>query len=169
MESFKRNGRVNQALLDALTPADFALSDGRSGWTVWTVEKHLRHMAGFRVGWLWNISREHAGPLLDHARKDADGDPLWRWQESQPADLKDAFPAGDEAALKAVQAHLQSGEPFADPWHEGAYRSNPAHFLQHTIVHDSHHRGQVMALLRLGGCSQEQMQQIDEHWSTWRE
>lgn len=75
MESFKRNGRVNQALLDALTPADFALSDGRGGWTVWTVEKHLRHMAGFRVGWLWIISREHAGPLLDHARKDADGDP----------------------------------------------------------------------------------------------
>lgn len=95
--------------------------------------------------------------------------PLWRWQESQPADLKDAFTAGDEAALKAVQAHLQSGEPFADPWHEGAYQSSPAHFLQHTIVHDSHHRGQVMALLRLGGCSQEQMQQIDEHWSIWRE
>lgn len=77
MESFKRNGRVNQTLLDALMPADFALSDGRGGWTVWTVwtvEKHLRHMAGFRVGWLWNISREHTGPLLDHARKDADGD-----------------------------------------------------------------------------------------------
>ena len=56
LESFKRNGRVNQALLDALTPADFALSDGRGGWTVWTVEKHLRHMAGFRLGWLWNKS-----------------------------------------------------------------------------------------------------------------
>lgn len=165
-ESFRRNARVNQTLLSALSPADFALSDGQGGWTV---ERHLRHMAGFRVGWLWNLSREYAMPLLDHTKTDADGDPQWRWQDSPPADLGAAFAAGDEAALGAVQAHLESGEPFADPHGEGAYRANPAHFLQHTIVHDSHHRGQIMALLRQGGHTPEQMERLDDHWAIWRE
>ncbi|MFC4640440.1 DinB family protein [Deinococcus hohokamensis] len=166
LESFRRNARVNAALLSALTPTDFELSDGRGGWTV---ERHLRHMAGFRVGWLWNLARDYADPLLDHTQKDADGDPQWRWQNSPPAELGEAFAAGDDAAVKAVQAHLASGEPFADPWKEGAYASNPAHFLQHTIVHDSHHRGQVMSLLRLGGRTPEEMDALDNHWAIWRE
>jgi len=166
LESFRRNARVNEVLLSALTPGDFALSDGRGGWTV---ERHLRHMAGFRVGWLCNLSREYAAPLLDHTKKDTDGDPQWRWQDSPPAELGAAFAAGDEAAVAAVQAHLASGEPFADPWKEGAYTSNPAHFLQHTIVHDSHHRGQILSLLRQGGRTQEQMDKLDDHWAIWRE
>lgn len=166
LESFRRNARVNQAVLAALTPEDFALSDGRGGWTI---ERHLRHMTGFRVGWLWNMTPEYARPLLDETRRDADGDPQWRWQDSPPADLGEALTAGDEAAVRAVQAHLASGEPFADPWNEGTYRSSPAHFLMHTIVHDSHHRGQIMALLRLGGRSREQMDTLEEHWAIWRE
>jgi uncharacterized damage-inducible protein DinB len=165
-ESFARNGRVNAFLLGALSDADFAVSDGRGGWTV---EQHLRHMARFRVGWLWNLSRAHAGPLLDFSRKDADGDPLWRWQDCPPDDLPAAFAAGDEAALEAVQDALEEGRAFDDPWQEGAYPSNPAHFLQHTIVHDSHHRGQVMALLRLGGRSAEAMDALDGHWAIWRQ
>ncbi|MPY67489.1 DUF664 domain-containing protein [Deinococcus sp. SDU3-2] len=166
LDSFRRNGRVNETVLAALTPADFDLSDGRGGWTI---ERHLRHMAGFRVGWLWNLSREHADPLLDHTQRDADGDPQWRWHDCPPAELAAAFAAGDEATVNAVQAHLDSGEPFADPWNEGAYRSHPAHFLQHTIVHDSHHRGQIMALLRLGGRTKEEMDALDDHWAIWRE
>ena len=166
LESFRRNARVNQFLLEALTPEDFALSDGQGGWTI---ERHLRHMAGFRVGWLWNLSRDHAMPLLDETQKDEDGDPMWRWQNSPPTELGAAFTAGDEAALTAVQAHLTSGEPFNDAWNEGAYRSHPAHFLQHIIVHDSHHRGQVLSLLRLGGHSKEDMDRLDDHWAIWRE
>ncbi len=165
-ESFRRNGRVNGFLLKALSDADFDLSDGRGGWTV---GRHLRHMAGFRVGWLWNLSRVHAEPLLDPTQKDEDGDPLWRWHDCPPGELAAAFEAGDEAALKAVQAALDDGRAFDDPWKEGAYGSNPAHFLQHTIVHDSHHRGQVMALLRAGGRTPEEMDALDDHWAIWRE
>ncbi len=164
-ESFRRNGRVNGFLLGALNDADFDLSDGQDGWTV---EKHLRHMAGFRVGWLWNLSRAHAEPLLDLTQKDADGDPQWRWHDCPPGELAAAFKAGDEAALKAVQAALDENRAFDDPWKEGAYQTNPAHFLQHTIVHDSHHRGQIMALLRAGGHTAEEMDALDNHWAIWR-
>lgn len=166
LESFHRNARVNTFLLDALKPEEYDLSDGRGGQTIAQI---LRHMAGFRVGWLWNISRDHAARLLDPTRKDADGDPMWRWQDKAPNELQGAFTEGDAAAVAAVQAHLASGKPFADPWNEGAYQSNPAHFLQHTIVHDSHHRGQILTLLREGGRTKEEMDALDEHWAIWRE
>ncbi|SEI93616.1 Uncharacterized damage-inducible protein DinB (forms a four-helix bundle) [Deinococcus reticulitermitis] len=166
LESFRRNGRVNEVLLGSLTPEDYGWTDGHGGWSV---GRHLRHMAGFRVGWLWNIARDHAAPLVNPDELDADGDPLWRWQNSPDHELGAAFTAGDAAAVQAVRAHLHSGEPFADPWKEGAYRSSPAHFLQHTIVHDSHHRGQIMALLRMNGSSKERMDALEHHWAIWRE
>lgn len=157
LESFKRNARVNQFLLGQLTPEDLALSDGRGGWTL---GHHLEHLANFRLGWLSAMSPAHAEGLSQLNSGD---------EQRDLQGLGQALIAGDEAALTAVKAHLESGEPFADPWNEGTYASNPAHFLQHTIVHDSHHRGQIMALLRLNGHSKEQMDQLEEHWAIWRE
>ena len=165
-ESLRRNARVNSFLLDALKPEEYDLSDGKGGQTVAQI---LRHMAGFRVGWLWNISREHATALLDPTQQDADGDPMWRWQNKPPNELSDAFSEGDAAALSAVQAALDENRTFPDPWDEGTYQSNPAHFLQHTIVHDSHHRGQILTLLREGGRTKEEMDALDNHWAIWRE
>lgn len=162
LESFQRNARVNQFLLEHLTPEDLALSDGRGGWTL---GQHLNHMAGFRGGWLVAISPEYA----ETTNALAGGKPIWEWKTDNLAELGEMFAAGDEASIKAVEAHLASGKPFADPWNEGTYPSNPAHFLQHTIVHDSHHRGQIMALLRQSGRTKEQMDKLEEHWAIWRE
>ncbi len=163
LESFSRNARVNQTLLDALTPADLELSDGRGGWTL---GQHLGHLADFRSSWLSLISPEHAGGLP----KATTGD----WQhfelgERDPARLADIFRQGDGQALEAVQSAIAEGRTFPDPYDEGTYQSSPAHFLQHIIVHDSHHRGQIMSLLRQGGRNKEQMDALEGHWSIWRE
>ena len=162
-ESFARNGRVNAALLAALSPADLALEDAPEGNSVGEL---LAHMAGFRRGWLENISPPHAEGLSKVAVSKVAGD----------ADLdalraaRAAFTAGDAAALKAVQDALAEGRAFADPWKEGAYASNPAHFLQHTVVHDSHHRGQIASLLRRSGWTKERLEQLEEAtWPVWRE
>ncbi len=155
LESFARNGRVNAALLDALGAADLALEDAPEGNGVGEL---LAHMAGFRLGWLENISPAHA-EALSKVEDDVDLDTL-----------RAAFSAGDAAALKAVQDALQEGRAFADPWKEGAYQSNPAHFLQHTIVHDSHHRGQIATLLRQSGWTKERLEALEEAtWPVWRE
>ena len=164
IESFARNGRVNTALLAALTDADLELSDGRGGWNI---RQHLAHLANFRKGWLSNISPAHAEELTDVYEATESGYTL---KVRDLASLAPVFETGDAAALKAVQDALQQGRAFDDPWKEGAYQSNPAHFLQHTIVHDSHHRGQIMALLRQGGRSEAQMEEIEEAtWPIWRE
>jgi len=77
LEAFRRNARVNAALLSALTPDDYALSDGRGGWTV---ARHLSHIAAFRGGWLLNISPAHAEPLtgMTGARRCGSGNPATR-------------------------------------------------------------------------------------------
>ena len=154
LESFARNGRVNAALLDALSAADLALEDAPEGNSVGEL---LVHMAGFRQGWLVNISPPHAEGLTK-VEDDADLDTL-----------RAAFASGDAAALKAVQDALQEGQVFEDPWKEGAYQSNPAHFLQHTIVHDSHYRGQIATLLRQNDWTKERLEKLEEAtWPVWR-
>ncbi|WP_278913495.1 DinB family protein [Deinococcus wulumuqiensis] len=164
LETFDRNARGNDFLLDHLTDADLTLSDGRGGDTTLQL---LSHMASARGGWLLDIglSPEHASELQDLA-----GDVnLWEWQARGPAEVRAMLTAGDRAVLKAVQAHVQAGKPFADPYAATAFPSNPAQFLPYIVIHDSHHRGQIMALLRMNGRSKERMTALEELWTLLRQ
>ena len=160
LDSFARNGRVNAALLSSLTEADLDLWDNAGGWTV---GQHLGHLAGFRKGWLSEISPPHAEAL--HYVISASQATGAFWLSTRDLhDIAAAFAAGDAAALSAVQEALAQGRSFV-----GVYESNPAHFLQHILVHDAHHRGQIMTLLRRGGRSAEQMDELDSAtWPEWK-
>lgn len=164
LETFHRNARVNGFLLGHLTTEDFSLSDGKGGDTVLQL---LSHMASSRGGWLleMGLSPEHALEL----KKLAGHVSLWEWQASDPAEVQAMLAAGDRAVVNAVQTHVRAGEPFADPYAATAFPSNPAHFLLYIVIHDSHHRGQIMSLLRINGRSKEQMDELDAHWAIWRE
>lgn len=155
LESFGRNGRVNVALLDYLSDADLTISDGQGGMSV--VEL-LAHMAGFRKDWLSEISPTHAATL----NVELENDMLTIRDLSE---LRQALSEGDAAVLASIRSALRDNRKF-----EGAYESNPAHFMQHALVHDSHHRGQIMTLLRQGGHSAEQMAALNRAtWPIWRE
>ena len=159
LESFSRNSRVNEIVLDEITERDLALSDGQGGWSV---GQHLGHLAEFRYGWLSFISPQHAKDISSVVEGDTQGFHLTAQSSNE---LKQAFTAGDAAALQAVTSALDEGRSFA-----GAYKSHPAHFLQHIIVHDSHHRGQIVSLLRQGGWAREQLSVLDDAtWSIWNE
>ncbi len=156
LESFARNGRVNAALLGHLSEADLKVSDHQGGMSV--VEQ-LAHMAGFRKDWLSEISPAHADAL------DFELGPNNTLVTRDLGELKRAFTESDAAVLSAVQAALSEGRSF-----EGQYESHPVHFLQHTLVHDAHHRGQLMTLLRQGGHTAEQMAALERaSWPIWRE
>ena len=71
----------------------------------------------------------------------------------------------DVRSWSAVLDALAEGRGF-----EGYYGSHPAHLIQHCIVHDSHHRGQVLALLRQAGRPEDQRMALeDASWAIWRE
>lgn len=159
LESFSRNSRVNDVILSATTEADLTLDDGQGGWSI---GQHIGHLAEFRYGWLNFISPQHAKSIPSVVEGDQRN---FRLTTQSLDDLKRAFSAGDAAALEAVTSALDENRSF-----EGAYKSHPAHFLQHIIVHDSHHRGQILSLLRRGGWTREQLSALDDAtWTIWNE
>ncbi len=160
-ESFRRNARVNLFLLDELTDADLARSDGQGGMTV---AQLFSHMGASRGGWLQEMSPAHAASPLAIAGPTS----IWDWHTDDRAAIRAMFTAGDQAALQAVQAHLDHREPFADPRGVDTFASNPAHFLLYMIVHDANHRGQIVALLRQGGFPPERLDRLEEQWNIWR-
>ncbi len=157
-ESFDRNARVTRAILDTLTMEDLAYGNEQGGFNI---GQHLADIVEFRPGWLNRVSPAHAEGIpnvIDGAS------PTWLGIGSI-AELQAAFDAGDTALKAAVLGAVREGRSF-----EAAYRSHPAHFMQHCIVHDSHHRGQILALLRQAGRPAELREQLeDETWPVWRE
>ena len=159
LESFDRNAQVNDAVLSAMTEADLALSDGQGGWNI---GQQLGHLAEFRYGWLSFISLPHAKDIPSVVEGDTKS---FHLTTQNLDEIKQAFSAGDAAALGAVMSALGENRSFT-----GAYKSHPAHFLQHIIVHDSHHRGQIMSLLRRGGWTREDLSALeDATWTIWNE
>src|SRR5690625_4187187 len=125
------------------------------------VGQYLADMVEFRPGWLKRVSPEHAEGVTDVTS----GETSTWLGISNIGELQAAFDEGDAAVRQAVLDALQEGRSF-----EGAYPSHPAHFLQHTIVHDSHHRGQVLAILRRAGRPADVREQLEEEsWAVWRE
>lgn len=159
LESFDRNARVNREVLHAISFGDLQISDRRGGRSVGEL---LGELAEFRYGWLKVVSPEHADGIPSVVEGD---EANLRLTAESMEELTDAFEAGDAAARAAVLEALEKGRAFSR-----AYESHPAHFLQHILVHDAHHRGQIMTLLRQSGRTPEQMDALERRtWPIWRE
>jgi uncharacterized damage-inducible protein DinB len=157
-DAFDRNAEVNAALLDALADADLHVPDTRGGWNV---GQHLGHLAEFRHGWLSYIAPAHAEGIPSVVEG---GETDFVLTATTIGELTAAFEAGDAAARAAVRERLAAGRSF-----ERVYVSHPTAFLFHTVVHDAHHRGQVLALLRAAGRSPAWLDAVDgATWSIWR-
>lgn len=158
IESFDRNSRVTRAILSTLTLDDLQYDDGQGGFSI---GQHLADLVEFRPGWLSRVSPSHAEGIPNVMD---DKSPTWLGISSI-AELQAAFDAGDAAVKAAVLDAVNEGRSF-----EAAYKSHPAHFLQHCIVHDSHHRGQILTLLRQAGRPADVRERLeDETWPIWRE
>lgn len=156
--AFERNSRVNAAMLAGIDDNDLAFAAAGS----WSIGKHLCHLASFRYGWLTVVSPEHAGtltPIIEY--REDDFTPLAQHVD----EISNAFRDGDAAVLAAVNLALAEGRRF-----DKAYGSHPTGFLVHVLIHDAHHRGQVMSLLRQSGRTKHDMELLEEaSWPIWRE
>jgi uncharacterized damage-inducible protein DinB len=157
-ESFDRNGRVNRALLATLSLEDLEYSDGVGGYNI---GQHLADLVDFRPSWLATVSPEHAARIPSVVDESS---PTWLNVDSIQQ-LEAAFEAGDTAMREAVRQAVLDARSF-----EQVYQTHPAHLMQHCIVHDSHHRGQILALLRQAGRPAEERHALEEAtWPIWRE
>jgi uncharacterized damage-inducible protein DinB len=156
-EAFARNARVNRAMLATLDMSVLAYEDGTGGFSI---GQHLADVVSFRREWLSRVAPEHAARVPDAIDMHAS---TWLAAESV-AELQAAFDAGDAAIRDAVSSAVAAGRSF-----EGVYQSHPAQIIVHCIVHDAHHRGQIMALLRQSGRTAEERERLEEAtWSIWR-
>lgn len=158
LDAFERNARVNRAILDTLDMDVLLYSDGVGGFNI---GQHLADIVEFRRGWLSKVSPQHMERLDDPT----DGaSPTWL-KAGSIAEVQAAFDAGDAAMRDAVISAVQEGRTF-----QGYYESHPAALIQHCIVHDAHHRGQIMALLRQSGRPAAAREALEHAtWPIWRE
>ncbi len=159
VEAFRRNGRVNAALLNAVTEADFGLSDGQGGMSV---GQHLEHLVGVRKYYLNRVGSKFADQITFQTEE---GDQQFWTVTLDIEQLRQAFAQADAGVLSAVQDAMHGGKEFLN-----FFASNPVQMLTLTLVHDANHRGQITTLLRQGGRSEEQMSQLAAAtWPVWRE
>ena len=158
LESFDRNSRVTRALLGTLTMEDLNHEDGVGGFSV---GQHLADIVSFRRDWLSRVAPAYA----ERARNViADDSPTWLGVSSIE-ELQAGFDEGDRAMKAAVLDAVAEGRGFV-----GDDETHPAHLMQHCIVHDSHHRGQILALLRQAGRPADVREELEEvSWAIWRE
>lgn len=158
--AFERNSRVNATLLAGLGQRDLPFQVGNA----WSILEHLTHLIAARQQWITEVSPAHARnltPRVTYTEDEQQFDPLLADLDQ----IADALRQGDAAAQAAVEAALTEARQFSD-----YYRTDPTDFLIHILVHDAHHRGHIMGLLRQAGRTREELSRLDElSWPVWRE
>ena len=97
LDAFRRNARVNEVLLNALSPADLEFSDGQDGMSV---GEHLEHLIGGRKNYLNRVGSRCAEQITVTT---GEGDqPHWTVTLTLPQ-MRSAFAEADQAIVQAVQ------------------------------------------------------------------
>lgn len=157
LESFSRNARVNRSLLGALTSEHLDLRDPAGGWTI---GQHLCDMIDFRRSWMETIAPEQAEKVTYLHQVLENNDFAPRTKDLQ--EIQQILDQADAQSLEAVQQKLSSNTGF-----EKVYETHPLMFLQHALVHDAHHRGQILMVLRMNGTPWAESD--GPMWAPWRE
>ncbi|ADV68363.1 DinB family protein [Deinococcus maricopensis] len=130
------NIATNDAVCAALTPA---MMDAVTPGGGYTVAQHLAHMAASTKHWLAELDDAAGAPLPDLYDLAPDGTPV---VHTDPVRAGVVLRETWQATLDAVTRAPDRG---ALP-HPSATQ-----FLMHMLVHDAHHRGQLLLALKAAG------------------
>ncbi len=137
-------------MLDACTPG--------GGYTA---AQHLSHLVGSVKYWGSKLDDAHLGGLPDLTvhKNPSENDPDAFVPETDLKRIRAVFVETAEAARDAVK---NAPEGFTG---ELPHASTDA-FLIHMMVHDAHHRGQLLLALKTSGYA---LPDEDSRWTPWKE
>ena len=147
-EAWRVNTRVNRALLDHLTPD---MLNARTPGGGYTVAQQLAHIAEVQGFWGGLASSDLAGPP---PLGNPDGDP--EGVATDPDRVAEVVDRLARAGLEAAEGAADTGDL--------PHTSLDA-YLVHMMVHDAHHRGQVLLALKTAG---HPLPDEDDMWGPWR-
>jgi uncharacterized damage-inducible protein DinB len=147
------NGRVNGALLEHLTPEMLAAQTPGGGYTV------AQHLAEFIS------TTQYWGARFDEARLGGLPDPVLEYDgengvfvpETDLSRLADIKRQTETVALEAADAAADMGS---------SPHASPDAYLIHMMVHDAHHRGQVLLALKTNG---HPLPDETKMWGPWKD
>jgi len=148
--AWSRNLAVNRVLLEHLTPEMLAATTPGGGFTV---AEHLAHMVGVVRHWGLRLGPEHLASIPDLA-EEKDG--YWTIE----TDLDRIRSIHERTAAAAVAAAVGHPDGSADSPH-----ADGDAYLIHMLVHDAHHRGQILLALKTGGHA---LPDEELMWVPWR-
>jgi uncharacterized damage-inducible protein DinB len=159
IEAFRRNGRVNDVLLNTLTDADLDFPDEEG---VMSIGQLLEHMASTRKSVLRQVAPQLAQQIMIATEDDEEH--VWA-STLTLQELHEVFVQGDSAVTQAVQDAVAQGHSF-----KKMFSSHPAHLLTMLIAYDADNRSQVMSLLRQAGSPPAHIEKLNAAtWPIWRE
>lgn len=126
LNAFNTNNRINQYLIDNLSPAVWNAKPGGKGRTIAAI---VAHMHNVRVMWLKATNAEEIPAQLDRTT---------------------VTPGQAVRALERSRHKLSLvlSQALAGDGHVKGFRPDVAGFLGYLIAHDAHHRGQITMLAR---------------------
>jgi uncharacterized damage-inducible protein DinB len=145
----RSNADVNDLLVAHLSSPE--MLDARTPGGGFTVAEHLAHMAGTNRFWLSKLSAGAAGGLPDLY------DPERQLAERDPARIRAVLVQTSAAVLEAALSAPDRGQ---------LPHVSLAQFLIYLLVHDAHHRGQMLLALKTNGLP---LPDDDAMWGPWND
>jgi uncharacterized damage-inducible protein DinB len=148
IEAWQINEGMNKILLEYLTPEMLAVQTPSKDWTV---AGYLVHLAASKKWWGSHLSEEQVGSL-PNLYEETSGKII---AEKNPARIKDVFEQTSRIILETAENATDKGKL--------PYPSIDVYLIQQ-MIHDGHHRGQILLALRSAGYTPPN---DDDFWGGW--
>jgi uncharacterized damage-inducible protein DinB len=147
-QAWQINEGMNKILLEHLTPEMLALRTPNNGWSV---AGYLAHLAGSKKWWLTHLNEEAAGTLPD-LYEETTGKMI---VETDLVKIKAVFAQTSNVILESAENASDKGKL--------PYPSLDVYLIQ-DMIHDGHHRGQILLSVRSAGHTPPA---DDDFWGGW--